>query len=90
MWSPAGYEGLNALLSVRKSRGSDLLVHLLDSGRPPSVFVGAGEERGFFSLPLFASPNRVSRSSCFCLCCRCCAERVVDDLSADVALWYSV
>lgn len=42
--------GLDALPRVSKSRGSDLLVLLLDGGRSPLLFLGAVEERGFFSL----------------------------------------
>lgn len=61
MSSPSGYYkedlntrgitgGLDALPRVSKSHGSDLLVLLLDGGGSPLLFLGAVEERGFFSL----------------------------------------
>lgn len=73
--------GLDALLHVSKSHGSDLLLLLLNGGKSPLLFSGAGEERDF-SLP--CSP--LQRVSCSCLCCGCLAECVIDGLSAAVPL----
>lgn len=50
-WSHSGHKGLDALHLTSKSHGCDLLVLLLDGRRAPLVFLGAGEERGFFFLP---------------------------------------
>lgn len=83
--------GLDALPCVSKSHGSDLLVLLLDGGRSPLPFSGAVEERGFFSLlrsplqtefPGVVAPARAR--------CGCCAECVVNGLSAAAPLWCSV
>lgn len=76
---------LNALVHVSKSHGSVLLLLLLDGGKSPLVFSGAGEERNLFSLP--CSPlQRVSRNGCSFLCYGCLAEQVTDGLSPAVPL----